>query len=83
MVVAPCGAVAPAYGALTDVDIFGQSWNCDGDGAAVTAGANWSVFGFHLLVCSYDISYEVRSCCKSDFSKVVFDQNQRQKFYTV
>lgn len=55
MVVAPCGAVAPAYGALTDIGIFGQSWNCDCDGAAVTAGADWSVFGCHLLVCLYEI----------------------------
>lgn len=53
MVVAPCGAVAPAYGALTDIGIFGQSWHCDGDGAAVTAGADWSVFCCHL--CSYEI----------------------------
>lgn len=54
-VVAPCGAVAPAYGALTDIDMFGQSWHCDCDGAAVTAGADWSAFSCHLSVCSYGI----------------------------
>jgi hypothetical protein len=55
MVVAPCGAVAPAYGALAEIGILGQTWNCDCDGAAVADGADWSIFGCHLLVRSYQI----------------------------
>jgi hypothetical protein len=51
MVIAPCDTVAPAYGALADIDIFGQSWNGDCDGAAVAGGADWSVFG-HILDCA-------------------------------
>jgi hypothetical protein len=80
MVVSPCGAVAPAYGALTDIGIFGQSWNCNCDGAAVTAGADWSVFGCHLLVCSYsrDLGPEVRRCCNSDLSKGVCFEHRLQ-----
>lgn len=55
MVVAPCGAVAPAYGALTDIDMVRQSWSCDCDGAAVASGADRRVFTCHFLVCSYVI----------------------------
>lgn len=71
MVVAPCGAVAPAYGALTDIGIFGQSWHCDRDGAAVTAGADWSVFCCHLCLFVQDLGCEVGRCCNSDLSKVI------------
>lgn len=60
MVVAPGSAVASADGAFTVVGIFGQSWDCDCDGAAVTAGADWSVFGCHLSsLFSRDVDCEV------------------------
>lgn len=48
MVVAPCGAVAPAYGALAEVDMIGQPWHGDRDGAAVTGGVDWGVIICHL-----------------------------------
>lgn len=50
VVVGPCGAVTSAYGALAEVDVFGQSWNGHSDGAAVASRADGSggVWGFHL-----------------------------------
>lgn len=55
MVVGPCGAVASAYCALAGIDVFGQSLNGHGDGAAVAGRADWSsggggVLGFHLSI---------------------------------
>ena len=40
MVVAPSGAVASTDRALAYVDVFGESGNCDCDGAAVAGGAD-------------------------------------------
>lgn len=81
MVVAPCGAVPPAYGALTETGIFGQSRHRDCDGTAVTAGADWSGFSCHLLVCSYEIWVVRRVILQLGYVEdCLFDQNER---YTI
>ena len=60
MVIAPSGAVASTYRALTYVDVLGEAGNCDCDGTAVAAGANRGVFcRRHVCLVLFELEYFV------------------------
>jgi hypothetical protein len=82
VVVSPCCPIAATDGALAVVNVVRQSWDYDGDCAAVAAGTYGSGFVCHVVRFCLALRFE-RVCVLSSGNRLLLGQELKPQVLTM